>query len=187
MLAEAVYPDCKDFPKFYLNSNATDFYNTMFEALQSMIKENLGIDSELAMQDAAARGAWRNEKPTKLHLWRERWGMDFPDSHNSLQFMVDAHGLDSPNSKLDGNIDADLQKLAYDNATFEELVAQGGREPEPAKRAELYKQAQQELVVTNPYIIPLYYGQSNVLVKPHVKGLYINGLGINYRNVTIEK
>ncbi len=175
LLADAGFPDGKGFPKFYINSNHTDDYQTMFEAIQAMYKEHLNIDMELALMDPGARAKWLEEDPERRFLWRERWGMDFPDSHNSMNFM-------SSKTQREKN-----PVLVYKNDKFAQLVADGAKATDPKVRQDLYRQADHELIVENPYIIVLYYGGANVLVKPYVKGAFANALGMNWRNAHIEK
>ncbi len=178
LLADAGFPGGKGFPSFFINSNATDQYQTMFEAIQAMFKEVLGINMELALMDAGARGKWRDDKPYKLHLWRERWGMDFPDSHNTMSFMVA-----SKQKNLKTN--ADHPEFEYKNTKFTDLVGQAAKEVDAKKRAEMYKQADRILCFEDPAIIPIYYALSNLMIKPRVSGYWLSGMGINYRNVAV--
>jgi ABC-type transport system substrate-binding protein len=177
LLEEAGFPGGKDFPKFWINSNHTDDYQAMFEAISSMYKDVLGIEMELALMDAGARGAWVDQEPFRLNLWRERWGMDFPDTHNSMNFQRQA--------RIHGNFEKHPEQ-AWKDDKFEELVIAAGQEAEPAKRHELYKQADRILCWENPIIIPIYYAASNLMKKPRVTNVWVTGMGPNYRNVVIE-
>ena len=179
LLAAAGFEGGKNFPSFFVNSNQTDVYQTLFEAVQSMLKDVLGIDMQLALMDANARTTWRDTKPYKLHLWREAWGPDFPDSHNSFNFMLQARSLTPKTNK-------DHPEFQYKNTKFADLVNEAAKESDAAKRQELYKQADRILCYEDPDIIPLYYSLNNYLVKPRVSGYWINGMGINYHNVAVE-
>jgi ABC-type oligopeptide transport system substrate-binding subunit len=175
-LADAGFPGGKGFPKFWINSNHTDDYQAMFEALASMYKDVLGIEMELALLDPAARGAWTDQKPYRPHLWRERWGMDFPDSHNTMNFMASKSKAKSePHPEYN-----------WHDAKFEEVITQAGREADSAKRAELYKQADRICCWENPIIIPIYYAIAHVMVKPRVQNVWVIPIdGTTYRNVTV--
>ncbi len=175
LLAEAGFPGGEGFPKFWINSNHTDDYQTMFEAISSMYKDVLGIEMELALMDPGARGAWADQEPFRPHLWRERWGMDFPDTHNSMNFMA---GKLAKNEKH--------PEWVWVDEKFKELVMQAGTEADPKVRHELYKQTDRICCWENPIIIPIYYAVSNLMMKPRVQNVWVTGMGPNYRNVIVE-
>ena len=179
LLKAAGFDGGKGFPMFYINSNQTDQYQTLFEAIQSMYKDVLGIDMQLALMDSNARNTWRDTKPYKLHLWRERWGMDFPDSHNSFNFMLQARSL----TPLTNTTHPEFE---YKNTKFGELVVAAAKESDATKRNDLYKQADRILCYEDPDIIPIYYGLSSLLIKPRVSGYWLSGMGINYHDVVLE-
>jgi oligopeptide transport system substrate-binding protein len=179
LLKDAGFDGGKGFPSFFINSNQTDVYQTLFEAVQSMFKDVLGIDMQLALMDANARQTWRDTKPYKLHLWREAWGPDFPDSHNSFNFMLQARSLTPKTNK-------DHPEFQYKNTKFADLVNAAAKESDATKRQDLYKQADRILCYEDPDIIPLYYSLNNYLVKPRVSGYWVNGMGINYHSVAVE-
>jgi oligopeptide transport system substrate-binding protein len=179
LLKDAGFDGGKGFPSFFINSNQTDMYQTLFEAIQSMYKDVLGIDMQLALMDSNARDTWRDTKPYKLHLWRERWGMDFPDSHNSFNFMLQ-------NRSLNPLTNQKHPEFQYKNAKFGELVTTAAKESDATKRHDLYKQADRILCYEDPDIIPIYYGLSSLLIKPRVSGYWLSGMGINYHDVVVE-
>ncbi|HEY3340745.1 MAG TPA: ABC transporter substrate-binding protein, partial [Anaerolineae bacterium] len=179
LLTAAGFDGGKGFPSFFINSNQTDQYQTLFEAIQSMYKDVLGIDMQLALMDSNARNTWRDTKPYKLHLWRERWGMDFPDSHNSFNFMLQKRSLDPL-------MNTNHPEWEYKNTKFADLVNAAAKESDAAKRNDLYKQADRILCYEDPEIIPIYYGLSSLLIKPRVSGYWLSGMGINYHNIAVE-
>jgi ABC-type transport system substrate-binding protein len=105
--------------------------------------------------------------------------MDFPDSHNTMNFFVQAH-------QKAPKLNADHPEFEYKNTTFTDLVGQAAREVDAKKRHELYKQADRILCYEDPGIVPVYYALSNLLIKPRVSGYWLSGMGINYRNVAVE-
>ena len=68
-------------------------------------------------------------------------------------------------------------ELIYSNQALDDLVWQAAKEFDPARRAELYRQCEQILLIDDPALIPLYYPVRHRLIKPTVQGLLINGLG----------
>ena len=170
LLTAAGYTSGKDVPLVYWQYEQNETYQTLFEALQAMILENLGVRTELAPTEAGARQAWRTQRPLRPHFYRQLWGADYPDAHN---FMTVLYTTPPPQ--------ADLWKttpeLIYSNRTFDDLVRQAARELDPIKRAARYQQCERILVLDDPAIIPLYYVMRHRLIKPAVQGLIINGMG----------
>jgi oligopeptide transport system substrate-binding protein len=170
LLAAAGYKNGADVPLVYWQYEQNETYQTLFEALQAMILENLGVRTELAPTEAGARQAWRAQRPLRPHFYRQLWGADYPDPHN---FMTVLYTTPPPQ--------ADLWKttpeLIYSNRTFDDLVRQAARELDPTRRAALYQQCERILVLNDPALIPLYYVMRHRLIKPQVQGLIINGMG----------
>lgn len=170
LLAAAGYPNGKEMPLIYWQYEQNETYQTMFEALQAMLLEHLGVRTELAPTEASARQAWRTQRPLRPHFYRQLWGADYPDPHN---FMAILYTTPPPQ--------ADLWKTApeliYSNTTFDDLVWQAAKEQDAARRVERYRQCEQILLIDDPAIIPLYYPVRHRLIKPAVQGLIINGLG----------
>ncbi|MBK6433323.1 peptide ABC transporter substrate-binding protein [Candidatus Amarolinea dominans] len=170
LLIAAGYASGKEVPLVYWQYEQNETYQTLFEALQAMILENLGVRTELAPTEAGARQAWRAQRPLRPHFYRQLWGADYPDAHN---FMTVLYTTPPPQ--------ADLWKTApeliYSNRTFDDLVRQASRELDPVKRAALYQQCERILVLDDPAIIPLYYVMRHRLIKPALQGLIINGMG----------
>ena len=170
LLTAAGYASGKEVPLVYWQYEQNETYQTLFETLQAMILENLGVRTELAPTEAGARQAWRSQRPLRPHFYRQLWGADYPDAHN---FMTVLYTTPPPQ--------ADLWKttpeLIYSNRTFDDLVRQAARELDPVKRAARYQQCERILVLDDPAIIPLYYVMRHRLIKPTLQGLIINGMG----------
>lgn len=179
LLAEAGYPGGKEMPLIYWQYDQNETYQTMFEALQAMLLENLGVRTELAPTEAGARLAWRTQRPLRPHFYRQLWGADYPDPHN---FMTVLYTTPPPQADLWTT----APELIYSNPAFDALVQQAGREMDPVRRAELYRQCEQILVLDDPAIIPLYYPVRHRLISPSVQGLIINGMGApSFRKISL--
>lgn len=170
LLAAAGYPGGKDMPLIYWQYEQNETYQTMFEALQAMLLEHLGVRTELAPTEAGARAAWRTQRPLRPHFYRQLWGADYPDPHN---FMAILYTTPPPQNDIWKN----TPELIYSNKAFDDLVWQAAREQDAARRVELYHQCERSLLIDDPAIIPLYYPVRHRLIKPSVQGLIINGLG----------
>lgn len=170
LLAAAGYPGGKDMPLIYWQYEQNETYQTMFEALQAMLLEHLGVRTELAPTEAGARAAWRTQRPLRPHFYRQLWGADYPDPHN---FMAILYATPPPQA----DIWKTTPELIYSNKPFDDLVWQAAREQDSARRVALYRQCEQILLIDDPALIPLYYPVRHRLIKPTVQGLIINGLG----------
>ena len=67
--------------------------------------------------------------------------------------------------------------LNYSNPKLDALLTRASAEIDPAKRAELYQQAQQ-LLIDDHVVIPILFDVGYTLVDPAVKGLTITSMGI---------
>ncbi len=170
LLAAAGYPGGRDMPLIYWQYEQNETYQTMFEALQAMLLEHLGVRTELAPTEAGARQAWRAQRPLRPHFYRQLWGADYPDPHN---FMAVLYTTPPPQADIWKN----TPELIYSNRSFDDLVWQAAREQDSARRVELYRQCERILLIDDPAIIPLYYPVRHRLIRPTVQGLIINGLG----------
>jgi oligopeptide transport system substrate-binding protein len=65
--------------------------------------------------------------------------------------------------------------INWKNEKFEELVKKAAVEMDPAKRVELYAQAEQILCYDDAAIIPLYWYTSNQVTQPWIKRTFSAG------------
>ena len=101
------------------------------------------------------------------------WIADYPDPENFLPVLF-------------GNGSGE-NHTGYNNPEVERLFAAAASERDPARRRDLYLQAQQ-IILNDAVIIPYYHAIDYTLVKPYVKGLPITALGVlELDNVWIER
>jgi oligopeptide transport system substrate-binding protein len=127
------------------------------EWLSANYKENLGLDIALDPVDATTFTALTKDPATFPLLARQGWCADYPDPQNWLSVYWNS-----------GTTFA--QRQGYKNEEFDKLTAAADVELDPAKRMELYAQAQQLLLADFPSAFG--YNTANAyLVKPWVKGI----------------
>ncbi len=97
------------------------------------------------------------------NLFVVNWVADYPDPENFLSVLFHTG---SPRNYSN-----------YSNAKVDALLDQANVEQDAAKRADLYRQAQQQ-IIDDVAAIPLYHATDYELVKPAVKGLTITAMGI---------
>ncbi len=97
------------------------------------------------------------------NLFVVNWVADYPDPENFLSALFHTG---SPRNYSN-----------YSNAKVDALLDQANVEQDTAKRADLYRQAQQQ-IIDDVAAIPIYHATDYELVKPYVKGLTITAMGI---------
>lgn len=169
LLAEAGYPDGEGFPKIEYLYNTNDAHKLIAEAMQQMWKEHLGINVTLVNQEAKVYIATMSQGD--YQIGRYAWVGDYLDPSSFLEMMT----TDSGNNAT-----------GWSNAEFDALIAQAGRESDPEKRMEIFKEAEAILMSEMP-VGPLYFYTRDNLRLPEVKGWTPNLLDIHpYKHVWLE-
>lgn len=101
------------------------------------------------------------------------WIADYPDPQDFLENLFSTDYFYNTGKYSNPQVDSFLEKAAA--------------EPDTTKRLNIYKQAE-EIIVKDAACIPLWFETEFVLIKPYVKNLSINPLGIpTLSNVYIER
>jgi peptide/nickel transport system substrate-binding protein/oligopeptide transport system substrate-binding protein len=101
------------------------------------------------------------------------WLADYPDPQTFVETLFRG---DSPENHTN-----------YSNPRLDALLDEAARATDPARRADLYRQAQR-LLLDDAVVLPLYFATDYVLVKPYVKNLTITPMGImGLERVWIER
>lgn len=76
----------------------------------------------------------------------------------------------------------------WSNTQYDELVKKAGQELDPAKRADLYKQAEEILIAKDAAVSPYFYQDVHSFRYKYVKGMYLPMFGGYYdlKNVYIQ-
>jgi len=157
-LAEAGYPNCEGLPEVTLMHNVSEAHALIAQAIQEMWRENLGCTVKIeTMEWGAYLGMLQEDAPDadKPHIFRLGWCADYPDQQNWLGEVF--HTTKSANRiKLGPAPDFD--------ALLDEAVLEG----DPAKRVELYNQAERLFIDEYMGVAPIYYYTSVNMFKPYV-------------------
>jgi oligopeptide transport system substrate-binding protein len=160
LLAEAGYPDGKGWPanvKFTYSSTSAE-NKAIGEAVQGMWKSALGIDIVLEPMEAKAFDDWRqSRKAQPFHMYVSGWGSDYEDPNNWYNLLF--------HSK------ADFFYAHWKNGEFDNLIDQGLKENDAAKRKSVYENADKMLNAEAPYITIYHWARFDV-IKPYIEGLY---------------
>jgi oligopeptide transport system substrate-binding protein len=146
----------------YMRANEEQYNaNIMAEDIVAQLADNLGMDVKIQQvpQSNFSEQLFENKWP----LVFIRWWSDYPDPNNSYGDMFYSR-------KASG------KRQAYSSDVFDDLVEQGKAEPDPAKRLEIYLEAE-KTIQTDVGYMPLVYRVDNYVFKPWVKNVAVNKFG----------
>lgn len=143
--------------------NTSSGHQKIAEAIQQMWKDVLGVNVKLVNQEWAVYLDTIKGKDTP-QIWRLGWCLDYPDANNFIREVFAVNGSSNPVDK-DGN---PAGGVMWKNDKFEEIVKQAAAESDPAKRLDLYSQAEQIFVYEDAVIAPIYWYTRVSVTKPYV-------------------
>jgi peptide/nickel transport system substrate-binding protein/oligopeptide transport system substrate-binding protein len=162
LLAEAGYGEGgQAFPHYDLTlRDPSPTVQTVAQAIQAMLKENLGVD--VGIQSLERKTFTEQLNAHELPFVLIPWDMDYYDASNFMDVFVTGG------------------RHAWSNADFDKLVQEAdGIVGDEAKRAELYQQAE-EILITDVGGVFLWHPVFTQLWKPYIEGscLHENAYGI---------
>ena len=160
LMAEAGYPNGEGFPVFEFKADP-GFHISIFEAVQQMWKENLGIDTKIVQEEWAVFLQTRYDK--NLTMCRGGWFGDFNDPVNFLSLYTSY----SPNNYS-----------SYSNAQYDAYIQTALTTGDQKVRMEAMHKAE-ELLVNSFAIIPMYFYTEPLLVNPKLKDVYYDALSMH--------
>ena len=172
LMEEAGYPGGSGFPEItYLYSNSA-MHQDVAQAIQGMIKENLGVEITLKGMEAQAFAADR--RAGKFDIGRFGTSADYNDPMTWLA--------------LYDSSTAYIQKLTgYQTPEYDSLIKASDAELEPAKRFQMLHDAE-KMMVEEYWWLPVSTYDKQILVKEYVKGFYTSTAGdIFIYAATIDK
>ena len=165
-LAAAGYGPDKPVPPVELWYNREGNNEAIFKAVGAML-EAVGIPVRLVSSnwniyrdalDACNKpnraAATKTPAQCPYNLYRMGWVLDYADASSILDVVL------SPKSAF--------QYTGWQSADYEKLMAKAAAEPDEAKRAELYGQAERILLNDSVAVVPLQHYDRTVLVKDGV-------------------
>ncbi len=152
-LAEAGYPDGKGFPEITYMYNTHDQHSKIAQAMQALLRRNLGINIRLANQE------WKvfiqtRKSPDAPHMTRYAWCADYMDAHNFLFDVL--HPTKSEN------------EIKWNNQEFADLIEKAVISSDPVERKKLYREAEIILNEKETAVGMLFYYADPTLVKSRV-------------------
>lgn len=155
-LAASTYGSVDKLPEIVLTFSDSPRNRTRYEWLAAKWKEVLGVDAKLNPVEPTTYTSLTKDVKTAPAAFVLGWCADYPDPQNWLSVYWKTGGFG--------------ERIAYSNADFDALVNQADVELDPAKRSELYQQAQDVLLDSIPGAF-VWNNINSYLVKPWVKGI----------------
>lgn len=155
-LAESSYGSVDKLPPIKATFGDTPRNRTRWEWLTAKWKEVLGVDIALDPVEPTTFTALTKDINTAPQMFILGWCADYPDPQNWLSVYWKTGGFG--------------QRIGYSNPDFDKLVDEADTTTDPAKRMELYKQAQRLLTDGAPVAF-MWNNVNNYLIKPWVKGV----------------
>ena len=173
LMAEAGYPNGEGFPEITFLSSNTSRTTDIALAIQSMLKDNLGITVNLQLLESQAFSAER--RAGNFDICTLGTSADYNDPTTWLSL------YDSTTAYIQ-------MVAAYSTPEYDELLAAADLELDPAKRFEMLHEAERILLVDYSQWLPVLTYDMPILVKEYVKGVETTTAGdIYFTGVTVEK
>ena len=163
LLAEAGYPDGREFPRFEYMFDAaagggSKLHQDIGIELQQMWRENLGIEMDLRQVE------WKVLLSSYSHLdyeaARSSWIGDYNDANTFLDCFISNSGNN---------------RTGWKNASYDTLINEANQQTDLKKREQLFQQAETLLVRDQLPIIPIfYYVGLNYFDTNKIQGFYQN-------------
>lgn len=159
LLAEAGYPNGEGFPTIELIYNTNESHKKIAEAVQEMLRQNLGINVNLTNQEWAVYQTTTNNNDFE-HLARRAWIGDYNDPQTMLEIFESANGQ---------NIGR------YNNPEFDKAMAASRTVMGEERLNHLYDAY--NILMQDLPLIPVYYYTYPIMVQDRVEDWEITSIG----------
>jgi oligopeptide transport system substrate-binding protein len=152
--------------------NTSEGHQKIAEAIQQMWKDALGLEVKVVNQEwqvylDTIRGA---DTP---QVYRLGWCLDYADANNFIREVFQLGGSANPGDPDDPT--KPLGGVSWYNEEFETIVQEAAKELDPAKRVEMYAEAENILVWEDAVMAPIYWYTTLDLTKPYVTRTFATG------------
>jgi len=148
LMAEAGYPNGEGFPLLTCSYASSPNYDLLFQYLEAVWSENLGITVKLDPMEAAAMTELRDAG--KFLITPQGWGPDWLDASNMLSIFVTGNFINAGR---------------YSNEAFDKAYADAKVTFDTEPRLDLLHEAERILIEEDMGIIPLYHRHAVALYR----------------------
>ncbi|MEI6534550.1 MAG: peptide ABC transporter substrate-binding protein [Verrucomicrobiaceae bacterium] len=157
LLAQAGFPGGKGFPRVEYLYLPLDIERNIAIELQSMWRENLGVEVNLTKQE---QKIWLSSmRELSYDLCRSSWVGDYNDPNTFLECFTTGNGNN---------------RTGWASARYDELIAAAAREADVAKRHSSFADAEKILISDEAPIIPVYHYVGVQFRRDGLKGVQAN-------------
>ena len=160
LLAEAGYPDGKDFPTLEILYNTSEAHKAIAEAIQEMWKKNLGINVTLTNQEWGVYLS--NRTALKYQVARAGWIGDYVDAMTFLDMWVTGGGNND---------------TGWSNKEYDALIEKAKMSGDPKVRIKAMHDAEKILMEEMP-ICPIYFYTRPYLQQDYLKDATHSTIGM---------
>jgi oligopeptide transport system substrate-binding protein len=177
-IAASTYGSVDKLPEITATFSDTPRNRTRNEWLAANYKDVLGVDIKLNPVESTTYTALTKDINTAPQMYILGWCADYPDPQNWLSVYWKTGGFG--------------QRIGYSNPELDALLTNADKELDPAKRMQLYADAQKLLTDGAP--VAFFWNNVNTyLVKPYVKNITTTPMDSGWAgiysaiDITIEK
>ena len=175
LMAQAGYPNGKNFPtiKLELNSGGSKNTNVAFE-IQKQLMDNLNVNIDLEVVPFAQK--LKDEQYGKADIFRAAWLADYPNPQNFLFLFYGKHVPEDLNEPSFPNV------TRYKNPEYDNLYSQALSSPSKEESYSLLAEAEAIMMDDAPIMV-LWYNENYKLIQSNIRNFYTNPM--NYRDFSI--
>lgn len=156
LLAEAGFPEGKNFPKISVKFNTADVHRKIAEVVQEMWKKTLHVNIELSNVEWSV--FLSDQKEGKFQIMRRAWVGDYLDPYSFLSILLS---------------DGSNNKSGWKNQRYDDLLRRSNEVTHRDERFSLFMEAEKIIAEEQPYI-PIYFYTRPFLKKPYLRGFWPN-------------
>ncbi|MFZ3102249.1 MAG: peptide ABC transporter substrate-binding protein [Desulfitobacteriaceae bacterium] len=169
LLAEAGYPDGKNFPEISILYNTNGSQQIPAQAIQDMWSKKLGIKVKLVGQESQV---YQNSAQNlQYDVARSGFVGDYVDPMTFLDLFVTKGGNN---------------QTGWSNADYDKAIDTAKKSGDQKVRMQAMHDAEEALMTEMP-VMPIYFDVHNYVIKDNIKGVSLSPLGfIDFKNATVE-
>jgi oligopeptide transport system substrate-binding protein len=166
LIRQSKYGDVSSLPPITLTTSGYGGYiSPVLQAAVTQWRDNLGVEVTVRVLDPDYYVYHLMEE--KDEMFDMGWIADYPQPEDFLGVLFRTGA---------GNNFGE-----YSNPAVDAILEQAGVEADAAKSQALYRQAEQ-MLVDDAAVLPLWFGENYIVVKPYVQGYQLNELGFAWLN-----
>lgn len=162
LLAEAGYPDGKNFPKVELMVNDNEGHVKIASAILEMWKQNLGV-SNISVKTMEWGSYLKARKSGDFQIARAGWNADYLDAMTFVDMYT--------TKNIGGNNDT-----FWSNPEFDKDIETANNEGDMNKRFEIMHNAE-KLMMNDMIVLPIYFYTNPYYAKSYVKDYIVPPFG----------